>query len=66
MNIWTYVVNQTGFERHAIKRILFCMVFGSIGEENLFTIARSHNLDICDIAKIRGAADEWLKGEAKE
>lgn len=61
VKFWDHIVAETGFHRDAVKHIVFCLVFGSLGNKTLFDVAREYKFDISDIIAIRCAADDWLK-----
>jgi len=62
MSIWNHIQAVTGYDRAAIKEIVFCFCYGGAGSQTLFDVARRHKFDLEAIGKIRGAADEWLRG----
>lgn len=56
-DLWEYLENESGIDRHVCKVVVYCLIFG----RNIVQTARDYKLEIEDLVAIRMAFNDFTK-----
>jgi hypothetical protein len=61
-NLWDFIVEKTGFDRHVCKEVVFGLLYNGM----IIDVCRKNTLMIEDVIDIRMAFDEYMLMLRKE